>query len=159
MVQWQDFDFDGKLKIPVGFYLVLLYLLRGYVLWVISLTYRDDPTLILSLIYNDSRLFFYSLLIGVPAAASFVLFSLKSQKQKPWFIKCWKGQRWLLAISLILDLAAQIFVFIRGVNTAHWSQMILLILGVYLLWYWIKSLKIKRFFSNWLLVLEQKKQT
>ena len=150
MVQWQDFDFDGKVKIPLGYYFVLLYLLRGYALWVVSLTYRDDPTLILSLIYNDQRSFFYSLTVGLPAIFTFALFSLKSQKEKPWFILLWSKQRSLLMIALALDVVGQIVSLVKFTSTPHWSQMLLLLSGIYLLWYWIKSLKIRRFFNNWL---------
>lgn len=151
MVQWQDFDFDGKVKIPLGYYCVLLYLLRAYALWVVSLTYRDDPTLILSLIYNDSRSFFYSLMIGIPAIFTFTLFSLKSQKEKPWFINLWNKQRNVLMLALALDVLGQIISLAKFTSTPHWSQMLLLLSGVYLFWYWIKSLKIRRFFNNWLL--------
>ena len=157
MVQWQDFDFDGKVKIPLGFYLVLVYLLRGYLLWVISITYRDDPSLILSLLYQDTRWFFYSLVFGLPALLTFILFTLKSQRQKPWFVMCWKGQRRFLMLGLMLDLCGQTFVIANHTATSHWSQILLVIIGVYLLWYWSKSLKIKRFFNNWLLLLETKK--
>ena len=150
MVQWQDFDFDGKVKIPLGYYFVLLYLLRAYALWVVSLTYRDDPTLILSLIYNDNRSFFYSLIVGIPAILTFSLFSLKSQREKTWFVALWSKQHIILACALALDVIGQFVSLLKFTSTPHWSQMALLLSGCYLLWYWVKSLKVKRFFNNWL---------
>ncbi|NVK26286.1 MAG: DUF2919 family protein [Gammaproteobacteria bacterium] len=151
MVQWQDFDFEGKVKIPLGYYLVLLYLLRAYALWVVSLTYREDPTLILSLVYSDKSLFFYSLVIGIPAILTFTLFSLKSQKEKPWFARLWRKQHLVLSLALVLDLGGQFIAIVNGQSNGHWSQILLLMTGFYLTWYWIKSLKVKRFFGNWLL--------
>ena len=148
-MQWQDFDLEGKVKIPVGFYLILAYLMRGYLIWIVSLTYREDTGLLLSLIYPDMRVFTLILLLGLPAVICFILFGLRSQTQKPWFIWCWSKQKTLLLFTLALDLGLQAWTIVQHPTQIHWSQIPLAILGFYLLWYGMKSRRIQRFFRLW----------
>ena len=149
-MKWQDFDFDGKVKVPVGFYLVMLYLLRGYITWVISLTYRDDPILLLSLVYSESHFFYLSMIVGLPAVAVQTLFALKKQNEKAWYQSIWRKTYWLLAIALMVDLSLQLKQIIGADGIVHGFNMFVLLLGAYLTWYWCSSNKLKRFFSNWL---------
>lgn len=150
-MQWQDFDFDGKVKIPVGFYLGLVYLLRGYVIWVISLSYRDDPALLLSLIYPSQSLFLFTLYTGLPAIITFTFFALKKQRDKSWYKSIWSRQKWLLILTLIVDVIAQVMSFVKHTTDIEMGQTLLLFIGFYMTWYWIKSAKLNRFFNNWLI--------
>ena len=149
-MKWQDFDLEGRVKVPIGYYLLLIYLLRGYVTWIFSLTYAQDRSLILSLVYPQHKLFITSLLLGIPAVIAFVLFTLKSQTAKPWFQFIWSKMRWFLAFAVVCDLAMQGWFFYRHPLQIHWSQLVSFIIGIYLLWYWSQSKSIRRFFTNWL---------
>ena len=151
LVQWQDFDFEGRLKVPLGFYLGIVYLLRGFIIWIISLTYSDDRSLLLGLIYSDSSLFGLTIITGLPALFTFFLFSLKKQKEKSWYKAIWALQIWFLLTALLTDFILQFYTISYHITQIHWVQMVLLIVGGYLFWYWFKSDKIKRFFRNWLL--------
>lgn len=150
-MQWQDFDLDGKVRIPLGFYLLLAYLCRGYLMWIISLTYSDDRALLLSLVYADSKTFFLNLLFGLPALFCFFMFSLKTQRQKNWFVFLWTKQKRILVLALSVDFLSQLWGISNNLVSVHWVQIVLLLMGFYLLWYWMKSNKIRRFFDNWLL--------
>lgn len=150
-MQWQDFDFEGRLKIPLGFYLGILYLLRGFIIWIISLTYSDDRSLLIGLIYSNVSLFALTILTGAPALITFFIFSLKKQREKAWYKSIWSLQSKMLLIALFTDLVIQFYTISYHITQVHWVQMVLLILGVYLFWYWLKSNKLKRFFHNWLL--------
>jgi len=150
-VQWQDFDFEGRLKVPLGFYLAIAYLLRGFIIWIISLTYSDDRSLLISLIYSNVSLFTLTVLTGLPALFTFFLFALKKQKEKSWYQSIWSVQRAILLTALFIDLTLQFYTMSYHITQVHWFQMVLLICGGYLFWYWLKSEKLKRFFRNWLL--------
>lgn len=154
MVNWQDFDFDGKIRIPWGFNLMLIYLLRGYITWIVSLTYRKDPSLLLSLIYTETKLFYLALLIGLPAFLVQILLALKKQKEKSWYQSLWLKSKWLLAFSLMIDIALQLHQIIQQGGVVHWFNMLMLFTGIYLFWYWLKSTKLNRFFASWLLAIE-----
>ncbi|GAB2995544.1 DUF2919 family protein [Psychrosphaera aestuarii] len=148
---YNDFDLDGRVKVPVGFYLVLLYLLRGYFIWLMSLTHRQDPTLILSLVYNDSRTFLSALVMGITALIVYALFLSKGRIINRLELILWRYANIAILLTLLVDLGFQTYSFIGNGLIAHWSAPAIFILGVYLTWYWLSSKKIKRFFSNWLL--------
>lgn len=150
-MQWQDFDFEGRLKIPIGFYLGIVYLLRGFVIWIISLTYSEDRGLLIGLIYSDVSLFKLTILTGLPAFCTFLIFSLKKQKEKSWYKTIWSVQRNILLAALLCDLILQLYTVSYHITQVHWFQVVLLILGAYLFWYWFKSQRLKRFFRHWLL--------
>lgn len=149
-LQWQDFDLEGRARVPVGFYLVLLYLSRGYLTWVVSLTYSQDRSLLLSMIYPSASLFTTALLTGVPALIAFILFALKKQKDKPWYQWLWPKMSGLLLLALIFDLVSQAIGGINHLVALHWFQVVLFISGGYLLWFWLASKRVGRFFRNYL---------
>lgn len=149
-MSWQDFDLDGKLRVPIGYNLTLLYLLRGYVLWVVSLTYSEDRSLILSLVYPSHTLFVFTLLVGLPALIAFFLLALKSFVKSKGYQLIWQSMPILVVGSLILDVTIQGWGVVTQTLFLHPVQIIQLIVGVYVLWYWLRSRRIKRFFQLWL---------
>lgn len=146
---WQDFDLDGKIKVPLGFNLVLFYLLRGYLFWVVSLTLSENRSLILSVIYPEQRLFLLTLLVGIPAVICFFLFSLKSQTGKIWYKTVWQCMHGLLTVALVADLSLQTWTLVFHSVDIYPMQVIQFILGSYLTWYWLQSKRVKRFFKHW----------
>lgn len=149
-MQWQDFDLEGRARVPVGFYIVLLYLSRGYLAWIVSLTYSQDRSYLLSMIYPNSSLFMTTLLTGIPALVAFALFSLKKQKEKPWYQWLWPKMSQLLLLALVVDIASQLLANVNHLVSMHWFQVVLFFLGGYLLWFWLSSRRVSRFFHNYL---------
>ena len=160
---FSDFDLEGRVKVPLGYYLVTLYLMRGYFIWLMSLTHRKDPSLILSLIYPDSRTFISALFIGVSGLLVYVLFLSKARIWDRTERMLWKASFLLLLTGLLADLTVQVHSLIVNKFVVHWSAPVILLTGIYLSWYWVSSKKIKRFFNHWLasetdVTASQKKQ-
>ncbi len=149
-MQYSDFDLDGRVRVPIGFYLVLLYLMRGYFIWIMSLTHRNDPTLILSLIYSDNGTFYQALTVGLPAFIFYGLFLSKGRVYKSFESVLWKKSLWVIGLTLLADLALQIVTIYHQGLIVHWLLPLNFILGVYLTWYWMSSKRVKRFVKHWL---------
>jgi F0F1-type ATP synthase membrane subunit a len=149
-MQWSDFDLDGKLKTPAGYYLAVGFLLRAYLLWVVSLTYSEDRSLIISFFYAHSSSFILALTLALPIVFYMVLFSLKNMAGKGWYKKVWRHQLWVVSAVFFIDLAHQIYGITHSLNQTTVGQMLVLISTIYLTWYWLKSKKIRRFLSNWI---------
>ena len=147
---FSDFDLEGRVKVPVGYYLVTLYLMRGYFIWLMSLTHRKDPSLILSLIYSDSRVFVSALFIGLSGLFVYVLFLSKARIYERVERILWKSSFLLLFLGLFADLTVQTLGLINSKFVVHWSAPMIFLVGIYLTWYWVSSKKIKRFFHHWL---------
>lgn len=147
---YRDFDLEGRVLVPVGFYLVLLYLCRGYFIWIMSLTHRDDPGLIISLIYPSPPAFYLSMLVGVAGLLTYLLFLSKARIWARVERRLWPACRYLIPISLIVDLTLQALGLVQAKLIVHWSSPVIFIIGVYLLWYWLRSSRMGRFFGLWL---------
>lgn len=149
-VLFSDFDLEGRVKVPVGYYLVTLYLMRGYFIWLMSLTHRKDPSLILSLIYPDSRAFVSALFIGISGLFVYILFLSKARIWERAERVVWKGSFFLLLVGLLADLTVQSLGLINSKFVVHWSAPMIFLIGIYLTWYWASSKRVKRFFNHWL---------
>ena len=147
---FSDFDLEGRVKVPLGYYLVTLYLMRGYFIWLMSLTHRKDPSLILSLIYPDSRTFISALFIGVSGLFVYILFLSKARIWERVERVLWKVSFLLLLMGLLADLTVQVHSLIVNKFVVHWTAPVILLTGIYLIWYWVSSKKVKRFFNHWL---------
>lgn len=99
----EDFDKFDCLKLSKSFYLVLLFVLRGYIVWLMSVTNMRDRVGIIQWIYPDTSLFYLSLLSGI--AGLFVLFiiSLRRPDASLWVQISWRYCRVLLIIALTFD--------------------------------------------------------
>lgn len=149
-MQWSDFDLEGKLKTPIGYYLAVGFLLRAYLLWVVSLTYSEDRSLIISFFYSHSSSFFVALTLALPVAFYMVLFSLKSMADQDWYKRIWQHQYWVVAAVFVIDLTHQLYGLMHSLHRTSVGQMLILIATIYLAWYWFKSKKIRRFLTHWI---------
>ena len=61
----EDFDVFDCLKISKGIYLLLLFVLRGYIVWIMSVTNMNDRVGIIQWVYPVPALFYLSLLSGL----------------------------------------------------------------------------------------------
>ena len=60
-----DFDKHGYFKPPVGFYLLLVLLMRAYIIWIVSVANRKDGTVLIESLYPNKFDFFIGLAVGV----------------------------------------------------------------------------------------------
>lgn len=147
---WQDFDFEGRLKVPIGFYLILLYSLRGYFIWLMSISHRKEPGLIISLVYPDPKMFLATLLIGLPVLLVYILMLSKGRINKSIEMPIWRKSQTIVGITLLVDLSIQAITLWQNQWLMHFSAPLTLMIGIYLLWYWFSSQKVKRFVALWL---------
>jgi len=100
-----DYDKHGCVKLPLLLFLSLGYLLKGYVIWIISLSYRQEPAALLNIFYPSRSDFYGALEIGVPALICAVIFSLRRLNMPKVIEWAWYKIRWLLIISAGIQLS------------------------------------------------------
>ncbi|TPH16395.1 DUF2919 family protein [Litorilituus lipolyticus] len=98
-----DFDKFDCLKISIRVYLVLIYILRGYVVWVMSVTNMRDRVGIIQWLYPEQSLFFLSLLSGLMGLFVVLILSLRRPNAPQWVISIWPYSRVILIIALLFD--------------------------------------------------------
>ncbi len=74
-----DYDQHGALRLPLGFWAVLILQARTWLLFVMAGVSREQGESLLALFYPDTQRFWYGMLLGLPAALGGSLFSLWRQ--------------------------------------------------------------------------------
>lgn len=64
---------DGQLRTPLALIFVLALFLRGYLAWIISLTFSEDRSRLLQFFYSNTEQFVLTLSVGLPALAVVVM--------------------------------------------------------------------------------------
>ncbi|MBU2871496.1 DUF2919 family protein [Colwellia sp. E2M01] len=99
----EDFDKFDCLKLSKRFYLVLLFVLRGYIIWLMSVTNMQDRVATMQWVYPETRLFFLSLLSGALGLLVLLIISLRRPNAPNWVVTLWPNTRVLLVMALIFD--------------------------------------------------------
>lgn len=94
---------DGVLKTPSSLLFILLFFMRGYVAWVISLTFVEDRTRLLKFFYTNTEQFGLALMVGAPALLILVLLTQVKVDTAPWVSSSFRAMPLLLWCSWIID--------------------------------------------------------
>jgi lysylphosphatidylglycerol synthetase-like protein (DUF2156 family) len=113
----QDFDKDNCLKISKTFYLTLLFVLRGYLVWLMSVTNMRDRVVIIEWIYPETSLFFISLLSGAAGLFVVLILLLRRPEAPLWVKKLWPYCRIFLIVALLFDL------FVNFIAYFYWQYL------------------------------------
>jgi hypothetical protein len=99
----QDFDKFDCLKVSKWLYLSLIFILRGYVVWLMSVTNMKDRVGIIQWIYPETSLFYLSLGSGVIGLFIVLVLSLRRPEASHWVKICWKHVKAILTLALLFD--------------------------------------------------------
>jgi hypothetical protein len=99
----EDFDKFDCLKLSKRFYLVLFFVLRGYIVWLMSVTNMKDRVATMQWIYPETNLFFLSLMSGIIGLGVVFIISLRRPSSAGWVKIIWPHCRVMLVVALIFD--------------------------------------------------------
>ena len=108
----EDFDSYDCLKLSKRFYLVLIFILRGYIVWLMSVTNMRDRVGIISWIYPETSLFYLSLFSGAVGLFVVLIISLRRPEAAPWVQLSWQHCRTILTMALLFDLLTHVVGYI-----------------------------------------------
>ncbi len=112
-----DFDSFDCLKLSKAFYLVLLFVLRGYLVWLISVTNMRDRVGLMQWIYPQTDLFILSLVSGTLGLLVLLVISLRRPEAPMWVQRIWPHSRWLLITALLFDLV------VNAIAILYWQLL------------------------------------
>lgn len=107
----EDFDKYDCLKLSKSFYLVLLFVLRGYLVWLMSVTNMRDRVGLMQWLYPEMNLFFLSLFSGAIGLFVLLVISLRRPNAYSWVENIWPYSRTLLVIALSFDFTVSLVGF------------------------------------------------
>jgi len=99
-----DFDKFDCLKLSKGIYLTLLYVLRAYIVWIISVTNMRDKVGIIQWLYPQPDLFYLSLFSGAVGLYLLLIVSLRRPDASNWVKTSWRNYRKIVMFALFFDL-------------------------------------------------------
>lgn len=94
---------DGKLKTPSSLLFILLFFLRGYAAWIVSLTFMEDRSRLLKFFYTSTDQFSLALLVGLPALFVFILLTQLKAETPEWVARSFAVVPILLWCSWLID--------------------------------------------------------
>ena len=117
----KHFDNFDCLKLAPGIYLVLLFVLRAYIVWVMSVTNMRDHVGIIQWIFPQTSLFYLNLASGALGLFIVLVLSLRRPNAASWVRSSWKKCDGLLIIALIFDLLITLLgYFIWQLQSMSW---------------------------------------
>lgn len=119
-----DFDSYDCLKLSKYFYLALLFILRGYLVWLMSVTNMQDRVSIIAWIYPQTSLFYLSLLSGAVGLFVILIISLRRPEAALWVQICWRNCRLIIVVAIIFDLLTHVLAyFYWQMNSLDWIML------------------------------------
>ncbi|WP_435277027.1 DUF2919 family protein [Psychrobium sp. nBUS_13] len=106
---FRDYDKYGCIKLPLMLFLSLGYLIKGYVIWVVSLSYRKDPSVLLNIFYPSRADFYHALIIAIPAVFCVIIFSLRRIGMPTFVAWLWHRIRFLLIGSALVQIGDSVW--------------------------------------------------
>lgn len=116
----EDFDKFDCLKISKWLYAMLAFVLRGYVVWIMSVTNMQDRVGIMQWIFPQKSLFYLSLLSGAMAIFLVFVVSLRRPEAPNWVQYCWRHFRFFIFTAFAFDLIVS-FVAVYYWQLLSWS--------------------------------------
>ena len=145
----QYYDEAGRMKPPLFAYLLLLFVCRGLIILIISLSFREDSERLLRIFYPFPYHFYLSLLPIIPALMALYLVSKRTllweNNRFAWF----RPLIWCMGLALLLDIGIQMYMLQEigfAFSMSHGMSLLLAISGLI---YLINSKYIKHLIIDW----------
>ena len=99
-----DFDKFDCVRVSKTFYFSLIYLLRAYIAWIMSVSNMQDRVGVIQFLYPDPHLFYLNLLSGSLGIFLVVVLSLRRPNAADWVKWAWSKSRVFIVLALTVDL-------------------------------------------------------
>ena len=104
-----DFDNYDCVKVSKVIYLILIFVLRGYLVWLMSVSNLRDKVGVIQWIYPEPSLFYLSLLSGSLGLFVLLILCLRKPEASDWVQHSWQYIRGILLTALVFDLMVNVF--------------------------------------------------
>ncbi|TEW55192.1 DUF2919 domain-containing protein [Psychromonas sp. RZ22] len=143
----QHYTESGDLKAPAVLLYILLFLSRTWMLLIVSLASHQTGNKLLHIFYPDKAHFYLGLALGILPLIVFLI-SGRRHAQDSWAIKCWPFCFYLIVISVIGDLAFQLFYLSLEHFRYSVTASLQLVFGVWSCIYILKSKQLRDCFKQ-----------
>lgn len=143
------YDDNGRVKPPPMLMLSLLFFARSIVVFIASLSFREDGGLLLSLFYPDKYQFYLSLSSAVPALLVIFLIGFREKLWQADKARVFYALPWLIGFVLFIDTSLQLYIIAKLHFQFSWPSALSLLVTMLIIWYLFLSTSIKVLFRDW----------
>lgn len=143
------YDESGRLKPPIFIYIFLLFVCRGFLILIVSLSFREDSEALIRLFYPHPYHFYLSLLPLLPAAFALYLVSYRNKLWKDAKYAIFKSLKPAMIMALVIDLLIQGYILTKlqfAFSMSHGVSICMCGLGLV---YLIRSEYLKNLTNDW----------
>lgn len=137
-----DFDAQGRLRLPVLFWCLLLLQARTWVLFLMAGASRNQGDVLLNLFYPDHHLFWIGLLPGIPAVLAFLISGRRHVHPRVWRLL-----RPALIMAQIVLLGWQPWQWFNG-DAISGIGLSLFIVDIFALWWLLTNRRLRACFTD-----------
>ncbi|TRX57007.1 DUF2919 family protein [Thalassomonas sp. M1454] len=101
----KHFDKYNCLKLSFIYYFILIFLLRGFVIAILSLVNLRDKLALIQWFYPESSQFYFALLSSTPSLLLFYVIIQRKPEAAPWVKSLWQNILPIMSVFVLLDLA------------------------------------------------------
>ncbi|WP_261922117.1 DUF2919 domain-containing protein [Shewanella sp. NFH-SH190041] len=142
-------DDNGHVKPPLYLYLMLAFLARGWVVWVMSLTQHNDRAGLVRLLYPQQSDFIQALIVGLGAVLIFALVLAERKRKLDWLAPLFAKSYailWLVVLAEIVMLWQRL---LHAEFLFHWGFALDALASFWCVLYLLKSKHLKAYFRDW----------
>ena len=143
------YDDAGRVKPPWLLFLCLCFLARGIVVFIASLSFRQDGGLLLSIFYPLKYQFYLSLLTAIPAIMTLLFVGFRERIWKAGKGAFYIGVPVVLAYLIASDLIIQLYILRAQHFAFAWPTALTLFSVLLFAWYLIRSKHMRIMLADW----------
>lgn len=143
------YDDAGRVKPPWLLFLCLCFLARGIVVFIASLSFRQDGGLLLTIFYPLKYQFYLSLLTAVPALMTLLFLGFRERVWKADGGKFYVILPVLLAYLCVSDFVIQVYILRAQQFAFAWPTALTLFSVLLFTWYLLSSKHMRIMLSDW----------
>lgn len=137
------------MKPPLSVYLLLLFVCRGLLILIISLSFREDSERLLRIFYPQPYHFYLSLVPILPALLALYLVSKRTILWENKRYSIFKLLPSLMLLALLLDACIQFYMLWQTNFRYSMSHGLSIVIAIFSLCYLLQSKYIKTLIKDW----------
>jgi hypothetical protein len=143
------YDEAGRVKPPWLLFLCLCFLARGIVVFIASLSFRQDGGLLLSIFYPLKYQFYLSLLTAIPAIMTLLFLGFRERVWKADRGSFYIGLPIILGYLIISDVVIQLYILRAQYFAFAWPKALTLFSVLVFAWYLVTSKHMRIMLVDW----------
>lgn len=143
------YDEAGRLKPPILAYIFLLFVCRGLLILIVSLSFREDSERLLRTFYPEPYHFYLALLPILPAMIALSIISRRNSLWKSENFKWFSSLVLLGCVALIIDVIVQFYILNQMKFNFSLSHGLSILIGITGLTYWLRSTYVNNLIADW----------